>query len=72
MKYLQIGGAPGSVVVVGFFVYRWLNLRLTAIDTVLKELKNGKRWTETCDEKHIEVERRLGRIETVLNGRLKA
>ncbi len=39
MKYLQIGGAPGSVVVVGFFVYRWLNLRLTAIDTVLKNSK---------------------------------
>ncbi len=66
---LAIKGGPGAVSLL--IAYLWLNPKINRMQSDLTELKNGKRWTETCEKTHEEVNHRLARIEAALNGRME-
>jgi hypothetical protein len=62
------GGPAAFVLGIGLL---WLNPKINTLQKSVDELKSGKRWTETCEETHKEVDRRIGRLEGFANGSLK-
>lgn len=65
---IAMNGGPSAIITLGGLL--WFNRRINDIQSDVKELKHGKRWTETCDAKHVEVDRRLNRIEDKFKGEL--
>jgi len=63
---MMITGGP-SAVVIGLGVLL-VSGKLNALKESIEELKSGKRWTETCEATHEEVNRRLERLECGQNG----
>ena len=61
---LKIGGTPGTIVLGGILLVRWMNVRFNGIDAAL----NAKQSEKMCDERHGESCRRLGRLENAENG----
>lgn len=62
---LFVSGGPSALIMAGGLF--WLNYRIKTIQADVSELKSGKRWTETCEATHMEVNRRLDRIENLTN-----
>lgn len=67
LKWLTVGGTPGTVVIFGFIAYRWTASRFDRIETAL-DCKQSK---EMCDEKHEAVDHNINRLEAFANGALK-
>ncbi|MFC1485727.1 hypothetical protein ACFL55_01710 [Candidatus Latescibacterota bacterium] len=66
---ILINGGPSAVVVaIGFVIVR---MQIKTLQEDITELKGGKRWTETCEQTHQEVDRRLDRLEAIANGLLR-
>ena len=65
---LAMSGGPGAIAVL--FVFLLFNPKISAMSDDIREIKEGKRWTETCESTHQEVDHRLERIEKSLNGKL--
>ncbi|MFC1511632.1 hypothetical protein ACFL5H_00355 [Candidatus Latescibacterota bacterium] len=65
IRILMNGGPSAVVVAIGFVIVR---MQIKELKADIGELKEGKRWTETCESTHKEVDRRLNRLETVING----
>ncbi len=63
---LATNGGPSAVILlIGIM---WVNSKLNGLTKQIDDLKEGKRWTETCEATHEEVNRRIERLETAQNG----
>jgi len=67
------GGPSAIIVLIGFLV---LNSKLNDVkrstnenQAAILELRTGKRWKETCETTHVEIDRRLERLEATQNNR---
>ena len=60
LELIKTNGISAVILVIGIV---WLNGKIIALDAIVKELKVGKTWTETCLEKHKEVDRRFADLE---------
>lgn len=67
VKLAMNGGPAALITAVGYVL---LSRRITDLQDDVSEVKDGKRWTETCDKTHQEVDRRLDRLERFANGSL--
>lgn len=68
---LLLEGSPAAIVLTLGFL--WISPKINKLQESVDELDKGKRWTETCDAKHTEVDHRLDRVEKkVFNGSLSA
>jgi hypothetical protein len=53
----------GMTIVLFILAWKWFAFRLTNIQNSIDDMNEEKRWTETCDEKHIAVDGRLTKLE---------
>lgn len=47
----------------------WIRYQFNSLEKKIDDLNENKTWSETCDTRHIEINRRLNRLESIRNGK---
>lgn len=72
---LKYGAPILMIVLVVLMVYVIMSIRevkntVHELRETVKDVRNSITWSDTCNERHEDIDRRLDRLETIMNGRL--